>query len=77
MSQGIFYHSRFSLISPFMFSKGKDGFHIFNFKLNSSIHFRIDNMRQRVICAILVHSLAMLCRLSYYISEKRQFFFSF
>ena len=35
---------------------------------------RIDNRRQSDICAILAHSLAMPCRLLYYISEERLYF---
>ena len=39
-----------------------------------TFRLRIDNSRQSAIYTILVHSLAILCRLSYYISEERLHF---
>ena len=38
-----------------------------------SLVLRIDNSRQSAIWTILVYSLAILCRLSYYISEELYF----
>ena len=38
------------------------------------LKLRIDNSRQSAIYTILVHFSAILCRLSYYISEERLYF---